>query len=297
MDKNPEISVIIPFYNASDFINETIESVMNQSFSDWEIILVNDGSTDNSLDKVHSYLSEKIKLYSQTNKGVSEARNYGFLKSKGKYVVFLDADDLLSKYFLEKRYCFLEKNQNFGMCCGEIIMFQESIENIIWKHRGIYRTMVSSILCYRDCYESVPSNYMFRKKEVKSNLILFNLLLASTADKYYLLELSQKIKCGFVKEAPIWYRHHSKSMSSKLSKELVDDNELYYRLIDINNLCPSKIKKAYSFNKYYILGLSFLKIKQIKGIHYLSVGFIKHPVSFIFRFFSYLYRKVNAKRK
>lgn len=288
MNKNPEISVIIPFYNASEFIVETIESVINQSFTNWEIVLVNDGSTDNSVDKVSKYLSERIKLYNQTNKGVSTARNYGFLKSKGNYVVYLDADDLLSKNFLEKRYFFLEKNQSFGMCCGEIIMFQESTDNIIWKHKGVYEDMILSILLYRNGYDTVPSNYMFRKQDLIKNLTVFNPLLSSTADRYFLLELANKnIKCGFVEGAPLWYRYHAKSMSKNFTKELVNDNELYYKLIDANNLCPKNLKKEYSFYKYYILGLSFLKIKNLKGIYYLIVGFIKYPLTFILKILNF----------
>lgn len=296
MNKNPEISVIIPFYNASDFINETIESVIHQSFSDWEIILINDGSTDDSLDKIHSYLSEKVKLYSQTNKGVSEARNYGFLKSKGKYVVFLDADDILSNNFLQERAFFLEQNNEYGFCCGDIIMFQDKTDNIIWHHKGVHENIAVNLLNYIEKFESVPSNYMFRKDVLLKHNILFNPILSSTADRYFLLELNLFSKCGYVPDAPLWYRYHTNSMSAKLSSKLIKDNELYYKLIELNGLYNKDYKRNYTINKYYILGLSYLKIYHLKGIHFLLLGFLKHPYAFVKKIILVTSKKINAKK-
>jgi len=77
------ISIIIPAYNAERFIAKTIESVLHQTFEDWELIIVNDGSTDGTVAVAGAYLSEKIQLFSQANAGVSVARNNGIAKAKG----------------------------------------------------------------------------------------------------------------------------------------------------------------------------------------------------------------------
>ncbi|NMD01005.1 MAG: glycosyltransferase family 2 protein [Bacteroidales bacterium] len=290
MNKTTEISVIIPFYNASDFIDETIQSVLNQTFQNWEIILVNDGSTDNSADISKKYLSERIFLYEQKNMGVSMARNVGLKKAKGKYVVFLDADDILSNSFLEKRYDFLETNPQYGFCCSNIIMFKDHQDNIIWNHKGIFDNISFNVLNYTESYESVPSNYMFRKEVIIKNKLFFNPLLSSTADRFFLLELCYFSKGGFIENAPLWYRYHTKSMSSLLSEALIYDNELFYKLIDMNKLYQKKFKKQYSFHKYYILGTSFIKLNKLKGLHYLFIGSFKHPILFIKRFFIIMLR-------
>ncbi|WP_040395979.1 glycosyltransferase family 2 protein, partial [Aquimarina agarilytica] len=89
----PFFSVIIPLYNKEDFIKTTLDSALKQNFIDYEIIIINDGSTDNSLSVVEKINDKKIKIYSQKNSGVSTARNNGIKFANGKYIAFLDADD------------------------------------------------------------------------------------------------------------------------------------------------------------------------------------------------------------
>jgi glycosyltransferase involved in cell wall biosynthesis len=91
----PLISVIIPLYNKEDCIKETVGSVLNQNFLDFELIIVDDGSTDNSISILQSFDDKRIKIISKPNGGVSDARNFGVKESKGVYIYFLDADDLM----------------------------------------------------------------------------------------------------------------------------------------------------------------------------------------------------------
>lgn len=90
------VSVIIPAYNSIKTIDKTLQSVFDQNYKDIEIIVINDGSTDGTLEKLREYKDE-IHLFSQENSGVSAARNFGFKKSKGDYIQYLDADDILAK--------------------------------------------------------------------------------------------------------------------------------------------------------------------------------------------------------
>lgn len=100
----PILSIIIPVYNASAFLRETLDSVLKQSMQDFEIICVNDGSTDGSLTILESYADKdsRVSVYTVENGGVSNARNFGLSKAIGKYVHFVDADDLLSVDMEEK---------------------------------------------------------------------------------------------------------------------------------------------------------------------------------------------------
>ena len=102
------ISVIIPAYNAEKTIRETIESVIKQTFSDWELIVVNDGSQDRTVEVVSQIKDPRIKLFSIPHAGVSASRNRGFDNSVGQFIAFLDADDLWKPeklYFLVIRRC------------------------------------------------------------------------------------------------------------------------------------------------------------------------------------------------
>lgn len=101
-----KISVVIPVYNTQNYLNECIDSVLNQSFKDFEIICINDGSTDNSLSILSDYevSDERIKVISQQNRGLGASRNEGLKLAQGEYVLFLDSDDYLTPDALEKLY-------------------------------------------------------------------------------------------------------------------------------------------------------------------------------------------------
>lgn len=104
------VSVIIPFYNEEEYIEKALISVLNQTYENLEILLINDGSTDNSLKIVKKFNDKRIKIIESTNNGVSIARNIGIKESKGNYLCFLDADDYWEKNKIEKQVKFIEKN-------------------------------------------------------------------------------------------------------------------------------------------------------------------------------------------
>lgn len=108
-------SIVIPLYNKAKHIERCVFSVLNQTYRNFEIIIVNDGSTDNSLEVVSEIKNKKIKIFSQTNKGVSIARNFGVSKSKYNYVCFLDADDTYHSNFLSEINILINKFPYYGM--------------------------------------------------------------------------------------------------------------------------------------------------------------------------------------
>lgn len=113
--KNDLVSIIIPVYNAEDFILETIKTVENQTYKNWELIMVDDLSTDKSKNIIENYIKKNnksnIELISLEKKGMaSGARNFGIEKAKGRYICFLDADDLWTKDKLKKQISFMQNN-------------------------------------------------------------------------------------------------------------------------------------------------------------------------------------------
>jgi glycosyltransferase involved in cell wall biosynthesis len=118
--KRTLVSIIIPLYNAEKYIAQTIRSAMAQTWPDTEIIIVDDGSTDNSLAIAQTFESENIRIFRQENKGASAARNRGLLEGKGEYIQFLDADDLLSANKIEDQLNLLRTNPGYLCACAMV---------------------------------------------------------------------------------------------------------------------------------------------------------------------------------
>lgn len=110
---NPTVSVIIPVYNAQEGIKQCLDSLLNQSFTDFEIILLNDGSTDNSLEVIKKYaaVNDFIRVIDKENEGVAKTRNKGIQLANGKYIVFIDNDDFVDSDYLERFYNAIDQEQ------------------------------------------------------------------------------------------------------------------------------------------------------------------------------------------
>lgn len=126
---NPLISIIIPVYNGEKFLRETIESVLNQTYENFELIIVNDGSTDSSKAITSSYKDSRIvSLNLEQNRGVSNARNMGIALSKGEYIAFCDADDLCIPERLQCQLDYLLRHPSVDICGSAYIIFSENCE-------------------------------------------------------------------------------------------------------------------------------------------------------------------------
>tara|TARA_A100001015_G_C14973791_1_gene706306 strand:+ start:490 stop:1497 length:1008 start_codon:yes stop_codon:yes gene_type:complete len=115
-----EISIIIPVYNVSSFIEKCIKSLVDQSFRDFECIIINDGTKDNSIELVEGIIKgdKHFKVFHQKNQGQGMARNLGLKHAQGKYICFIDADDFVEPNYLEVMYREIEKQKADVVCCG-----------------------------------------------------------------------------------------------------------------------------------------------------------------------------------
>ena len=118
MDREPKITVIMSVFNGSEFLAESIQSILDQTFKEFEFIIVDDGSTDNSLDIIRSFESadSRIKVISKLNEGLAKSLNTAISISKGEYIARMDADDISYKNRLEKQYEFMQKNKSIDLC-------------------------------------------------------------------------------------------------------------------------------------------------------------------------------------
>src|SRR5690554_578625 len=126
MTNKSKVSIVVPCYNGSQFVQETLLSVINQSYSNFEILIINDGSTDNSIEVIQSVKDERITIYNKENSGVSDTRNFGLKHSKGDFIIFLDADDLLSEHFLEEAITVFQSDNAIDFITSKIKMINEN---------------------------------------------------------------------------------------------------------------------------------------------------------------------------
>ena len=127
-------SIVIPLFNKEKFIAETLHSVVLQSYHDYEVIIVNDSSTDNSLAIAQTFeVDKRFKVYTKLNGGVSDTRNFGIKKAVGKYICFLDADDIWEKSYLQEVYHLINKYPDNDFFCLGYSFFNNDIEDTYAK--------------------------------------------------------------------------------------------------------------------------------------------------------------------
>ena len=159
----PKVSVIIPTYNRENFIIETIQSVLNQTYKDFEIIVVDDGSTDNTKKRLESFRS-KIKLIEQKNSERAVARNNGVKNSSSEYIAFLDSDDLWIEDKLEKQTAVLDTKKDTILVYGQSLRINENAKEVKTAKRQTegYSGNIFEQLLMRNCI--VSATPMIRRK-------------------------------------------------------------------------------------------------------------------------------------
>lgn len=130
---NPKVSVVVPCYNDKDYIQEAVQSVLDQTFQDFEIIIVDDGSNEATKKVLANIKSEKLRVITQRNLGSSTARNNGIKAGKALYVLVLDGDDTVDTFFLEKAVVILEGNQAIGAVSSYCNLFIKN-HQVVHKH-------------------------------------------------------------------------------------------------------------------------------------------------------------------
>ena len=284
------VSIVIPAYNCEAFISETIYSIIDQSFTDLQIIIVDDASTDNTLLYAKRALENtKIQytiIINEKNSGVSFSRNKGLEKALGEYICFCDSDDILSKDFLKNRVSFLELNPDFDAVCSTVKSFRGNLEfdnNVV---RGVSENPIYNILSFNENLSTCPSNYLFNTSKLLKSKVLFNTNLSSSADKFFLLEIANFIRIGIIENSPLYYRIHFKSMSHHLTITLLRDNRNFILELEKNilkTITPSVKRKFYS-KAYFILGGGYLKLRYLShALIYLTLSLVNNPAFFIKR--------------
>lgn len=279
----PLVSIVIPCFNCELYIEETITSILAQSGVEFEIIIIDDGSTDKTAIKIATFKDVRLKYFYQPNSGVSKARNNGFDKISTEFVIFFDADDIMPQDFVLSRVTKMKLNESVSFLCGEVLKFdQQGMFKEIFE--GPKNEMLEAqILLYDKKVITCPSNFIFRVNFLRDNKINFENQLGSTADKYHLLACKKVGQMAFFKDiAPLHYRVTANSMSNNMSLNLVRDNQLYYKLLKENGLIPKGIRNNSLFLGDYILCGAYWKIGiRTKSLKFAISGFLRNPIRFL----------------
>jgi glycosyltransferase involved in cell wall biosynthesis len=211
----PAISVILPVYNAADYLLEAVESILNQSFKDFELIIINDGSTDNSEAIINSISDARIRyIENDGNKGLIYTLNRGIGEATCTYIVRMDADDISVPTRLEKQYAFMEKNSDIGACGA----YAEYIGNRIgiWK----YPVLDKEIRCRLMWGSSIihPSA-IIRKSVLTQYQIKYNEQYIAAEDYKLWVDIAKVSKLHNIPEILLKYRTHNNQVTTtKISK-------------------------------------------------------------------------------
>lgn len=276
------VSIIIPCYNSEKYIAETIQSVMNQTYTNWEMIIINDGSTDNSVTILNQFLKEdnRIQLINKSNSGVSDTRNKGLEIAQGDFVTFLDADDVWYITNLEKKVNFLVSTgyDVVYSYCQLIDEYAEPIDSIL---KGENNLKIADFLSLKANYNTAPSGVLFRK-EVLQKIGGFDVNLSNNADQDILIQsLANGFKIGVVSEVLWNYRIHAENMSKNVG--LLEKDSIYlFKKCEKQQLFHSYWFKQQCFsNLYLILAGSWWKNgnNKFRGLYFLFLAVVSYPVS------------------
>lgn len=214
MNSLPLVSVIIPSYNYEAFIGQCVESVLNQDYPNIEILIIDDGSQDNSV-KLLEKMGAPLKIIRQNNQGVSSARNRGLMEAKGEYIAFLDADDYWASSKIRKQLTALIENRVDLIYSGINLVSPDGTQ-IFGKLEPKFRGDCSSFYRKHPSTAIVllgTSNALFRK-EIITRSGLFDPKLSISADWDFFRRYCDYAKVEFVDEELTFYRQHPANMSS-----------------------------------------------------------------------------------
>lgn len=253
---NPKISVITPAYNTEKYIKEAIESILRQTFTDFEFIIVDDCSTDKTWEIIQNYAKMDSRIVASRNEknlGIAENRNKGISLARGKYIVWQDSDDISFPNRLEKQYEFMENNLDVGICGGYLQFFNEKGDQSIRKYAPDDARLRKTIFRYAPLAQ--PAAIV--RKKCFDQCGRFNSQWTVSEDLDVSFRIGDKYKFANLQEVVIRYRENNTSATFSRLKDM----ELY----------TIAIRKKYSRGYSYTMTLAD---KIYNFLHYVSIYLI-----------------------
>ena len=290
------ITVIINVYNGEKFINKCLDSIINQTYKDLEILIINDGSTDNTLNIIKKYKDKRIRIISTDNKGLSVSRNIGIDNAKGDYLYFIDSDDYIEPDTIEYLYNLNKENNTLISTCKSIDVHNY---NVIVKNKKekIYillnQDMLIKILLWQNRTEALWNKLI--KKELLNDLRFEDRIINDIAFTHKLIINTDKI--SYSNQIKYYHLIHNENISVRKRENLDRVEDMYKAIIERYNY----IKEIYPDFEYNELGiidgitrLYFTKSKKVKK-YLRELGVIKLYKEYFS--FKILKLKINCREK
>lgn len=225
-------SIIIPLYNKEKFLKATLISVFEQNFTDYEIIIINDGSTDKSLEIAKSFDNEKLKIYTQKNQGVSAARNLGIEKSTTDFCCFLDADDIWKSNHLESLYDLIQHFPKADLFCNryQIQISKNKVIPTIFDFENSYKGYVADFFKSSLVNRIALTSACCISKKIYSEIGGFNTKINSGEDLDYWIRIALKYKVAISNQTTLIYnfRIENQGLSkTNIEKRFLPDLEIF----------------------------------------------------------------------
>ncbi len=273
----PKVSVIIPAYNALAYLIETIESVFKQTFSDFEVLIVDDGSSDGTAGWATQITEPRVRVISQKNQGSSVARNTGITAAKGEYIALLDADDLWEPTKLEKQVRFLEENPSIGLVDTWTILINQkgkstgriivsSAEGDVWKQLVQFKPVC--------CCDSTP----LIRRSCFDNVGLFNPDLPFLEDLDMWIRLAALYEFAAIKEPLVRYRQHPQSKSTNCKGTLEAFRTIIEKAFETVDAELLHLRdRGYSRVNLYLAWRAINNKDYEQAVHYNHQALAHHP--------------------
>ncbi len=291
----PRVSVIVPVYNSREYLGPCIESVLNQSYTDFELILIDDGSTDGCAEICDTYAStdHRVRCVHAKNSGVSAARNLGLSLARGEYVTFVDSDDYISEFFLLSAVDIMESDE-------ELDFVQYSIDRFN-SNDVFYREESDDVICLLQEFASVVTFWgsvcasLLKVKIIKQYELAFNSSLKLGEDQSFLYEyLTHCRKCS--KRSDIYY-HYRLNQESATHNPSINDlvhSIDYFSKTEFPDFFRNKIDETL-FSLYFQLviskGIAVSQVSSIgKRLDFKSIDKPKRKLEFFYLLISKISR-------
>ena len=252
----PKISIIVPVYNVEQYLERCVESILKQTVDNFELLLINDGSSDNSgqLCDELSRRDNRIRVLHIQNGGVSNARNLGIQSSRGEWISFIDSDDFVTEYYLETLLQPVETDETIGFSIGKLHHIQNGVvtpfQNTTSEVTGWNTEQTLKELLTTEKTSFFPVAKLFRKSLVKDHK--FNTQYHLAEDALFLTEVLLQTKCNtvFIDKPIYFYDHREGSATTSVNQYVFDTVTVYQEIIhmvkkEFPNLQPELNNREY----------------------------------------------------
>ena len=268
----PLVTVVIPVYNGAGYIEQAVKSVITQSYINWELILVDDGSGDNSLEILDAFsqADNRIVVISQKNTGQASARNRGVQAATGKYLAFLDQDDYYAKKHLEFLVNFLENNEDIGMAYNDAEIVDKDGNRLYNQGTSPFPPKDSPPKSIFECLKKdlciLPGTVMMRR-ELFIEVGGFDGDFVGFEDDHLFIRIFRKAKFGRTYEVGLFYRMHGTNTSLNV-EVMCKSRVLFYEKIKI--MLPDDLRRGMNFSRIVASRLALAMLYDLYRVRSLS---------------------------